>query len=373
MKGRRWGIFFITAIIVTGLADGCGKNTEVSTVSVDEQKITDQSINEESENNIEEDHDKTVNVANEIVELDKEVAGHKDVEEKIKNAVATQNVKAFSFTDLTDHEFEFSSGVGGWATVFNVDTDGSFKGSYHDSDMGDVGEGYPNGTFYFCSFSGRFTKPKKINDYTYSVKIASMKYDDQVGTEEFADGMKYVYTEPYGLEDADEILIYLPGSPISKLPEPYMEWVRNAIINENETVLPFYGLYNKKLEYGFSSILVEKTAIDIELEEIEKQAEAIMADFETMSQQGMNSACYEVYALWDDELNSIWSRLKEKLDKETMDQLTVEEREWIKYKEAEVKKAGADWEGGSMQPMIEYDMAGMLTRERVYILAAYLR
>ena len=81
----------------------------------------------------------------------------------------------------------------------------------------------------------------------------------------------------------------------------------------------------------------------------------------------------KLYKLWDDELNSIWGRLKEKLDKETMEALTLEEKEWIKYKEAEVKKAGAEWEGGSMQPMIESDMASTLTRERVYVLAAYLR
>lgn len=373
MKARKYEIFFVAMIIVTGLVCSCGKNTEINTINVDNQNSINQSPNEESEKNTEKEQSGTKDSVDEKVEEDKKVGENKDFKEKIKKAIAKEQEEAFSFKDLKDYEFEFSSGVGAWATALSIDGDGSFKGTYHDADMGDTGEGYPDGMFYFCSFSGKFTKPKKINDYTYSVRIASIKYDHQVGTEEYGDGRKYVYTEPYGLEDSDEILIYLPGSPISQLPEPYMDWVRSAIFNENETVLPFYGLYNKKIEDGFSSFLVEKTAIDIELENIEKQEEAIMANFDNMPQQEMNNACYEVYQLWDNELNSIWSRLKEKLDEDLMAQLTNEEREWIKYKEAEVKKAGAEWEGGSMQPTAEYGTASRLTRERVYILAAYLR
>ncbi|MEI3551359.1 MAG: hypothetical protein V8Q17_01855 [Acutalibacteraceae bacterium] len=46
--------------------------------------------------------------------------------------------------------------------------DGSFEGSYHDSDMGFVGEGYPHGTVYICEFSGTFNNIQQIDDNTYA-------------------------------------------------------------------------------------------------------------------------------------------------------------------------------------------------------------
>ena len=77
--------------------------------------------------------------------------------------------------------------------------------------------------------------------------------------------------------------------------------------------------------------------------------------------------------LWDDELNSIWGRLKDKLDDDTMSKLTEDERNWIADKEAKVKAAGADPEGGSLQPLLENSEAAELTQARVYYLAQYLR
>lgn len=52
--------------------------------------------------------------------------------------------------------FVFSSGAGGWFTELELQPDGSFTGSYHDSEMGEFAEDYPNGTVYVCEFSGRF-------------------------------------------------------------------------------------------------------------------------------------------------------------------------------------------------------------------------
>ncbi len=42
-----------------------------------------------------------------------------------------------------------------------------FEGSYHDSDMGFIGEGYPHGTVYICKFSGVFDNIQQIDDNTY--------------------------------------------------------------------------------------------------------------------------------------------------------------------------------------------------------------
>ena len=53
--------------------------------------------------------------------------------------------------------------------------------------------------------------------------------------------------------------------------------------------------------------------------------------------------------------------------------LTENQKEWIKNKEAAVKDAGADFEGGSMQPMIENSTAADWTKKRVeYLMAKYV-
>ena len=146
----------------------------------------------------------------------------------------------FSFADLPDTLF-LSSGVGAWASELSVNADGSFTGQYHDMDMGVTGEGYPNGTQYLCRFSGQFTQPVKLNDYTYSMEIASMTSDppDQVTIH---DGIRSIASGPAGLENCERILLYLPQAPVSQLPEDFLSW---AHIYEPRETLDLYGIYNE--------------------------------------------------------------------------------------------------------------------------------
>ena len=58
------------------------------------------------------------------------------------------------FAQIKDRVFTFSSGVGGWSTELNVGENGAFTGNFHDSEMGETGEGYPNGSMYGCLFHG---------------------------------------------------------------------------------------------------------------------------------------------------------------------------------------------------------------------------
>lgn len=70
----------------------------------------------------------------------------------------------------------FSSGAGGWSTTLTLSQDGSFTGAFSDSEMGERDENeYPNGTVYVCNFSGQFKDIKKVNDYTYSMTLDSVK------------------------------------------------------------------------------------------------------------------------------------------------------------------------------------------------------
>ena len=61
---------------------------------------------------------------------------------------------------------------------------------------------------------------------------------------------------------------------------------------------------------------------------MENKAQVIKDQLEdgSLSQGDMNQLSAELYALWDDELNSIWKRIKNKLDADAMEALTKEER-----------------------------------------------
>ena len=153
--------------------------------------------------------------------------------------------------------FVFASGVGAWDTQVSIAPDGSFAGTYHDSDMGDTGEGYPNGTEYICEFSGQFSQPTQVDDHTWSVQLESLSYDGTPETEEIQDGIRYVYSTPYGIEGGQEFLIYLPFTPVADLPEGFRSWVGSQLVdsdNNQLTELPFYGLYNVTTQEGFSGL-----------------------------------------------------------------------------------------------------------------------
>ncbi|WP_026511669.1 lysozyme inhibitor LprI family protein [Butyrivibrio sp. LC3010] len=95
-------------------------------------------------------------------------------------------------------------------------------------------------------------------------------------------------------------------------------------------------------------------------------------DWGAMPQVELNITTGEMYDLWDKELNSIWNNLMEEVAPEKKEELLSDQRAWINRKEAAVKAAGKEAEGGSLQPQLENGMAWSYTRKRVYYLASVL-
>lgn len=150
--------------------------------------------------------------------------------------------------------FTFSSGAGAWGTSFELNLDGTFTGQYHDSDMGDVGSEYPFGTEYICNFRGKFDTPKQINQFTYSMNLEYIETEENVGEMYYDDMVRYIYSEPYGFDNADEFLIYLPGCPLSKIPDEFLGW--SSVNTEIRETLPsgYYGIYNVGGMEGFEGM-----------------------------------------------------------------------------------------------------------------------
>lgn len=282
----------------------------------------------------------------------------------------------FAFDDVSDIEFTFASGAGGWSTYLYIEEDGTFYGNFHDSDMGCTGEGYPGGTIYYCDFSGKFTNPVKIDDYSYQFEIESLKCEKEEGEEEIIDERLYIYSYPYGLDDADKLYMYLPGKDTKDFSEELQMWL---FLTDDENELPFYAIYNENSEYGFVGYQYESESVyDKIMEDLEKVKEETDEYEESLksgilSQIEMNQTSQTIFTCWDNELNSIWNDIKLYLPEEEYNQVLSEQREWIQKKDAKAEADAADCEGGSLYPSIYYGSEAESTRERCYELAEYLK
>lgn len=120
--------------------------------------------------------------------------------------------------------FSFLSGAGGWSTELQLNQDGSFTGQYHDSEMGDIGEDYPHGSVYVCSFAGEFVDFEKLSEYAYKMNLTNLTTENTTGEEWIEEQIRYVASDPYGLEEGSEFILYLPDTPISEVPEEFLIW-----------------------------------------------------------------------------------------------------------------------------------------------------
>lgn len=122
-----------------------------------------------------------------------------------------------------------------------------------------------------------------------------------------------------------------------------------------------------------SSVAQKKGTIQTELDEIEEASDKFKnMDWGNMPQQTMNKNAADWYKLWDDELNSLWERLMEKIKLARKDNTVFLQKEWIQEKEDKIKKAGSEAEGGSMQPYLEACEGMRLTRARCYYIGSLL-
>lgn len=157
--------------------------------------------------------------------------------------------------EILPRGYLFCSGAGGWSTELSLEPDGSFTGMHHDSNMGERDEEkYPNGTVYICQFRGKFAQPEPVDGTTWTMRIESLELDHPAGqSEEIEDGIRYIYTDPYGLEDTEELTVYLPDTPAEGLSEDVL-WAVRGPYDWSPTEAGTLGLtilYNAAQDHGF--------------------------------------------------------------------------------------------------------------------------
>lgn len=167
-----------------------------------------------------------------------------------KYSSSESNPELLNYIQLPD-SFIFTSGAGGWATELSIANDGTFSGQYHDSEMGAVGEGYPNGMVYYCNFYGYFSDISKISEHVYHVSLDYLEIEDTPGTTHIEEGILYEAADAYGLAGASDIYIYTPGTPIKDIPAACLIWMIGRA--DGEFLEDIFVLYNVHGEYAFIS------------------------------------------------------------------------------------------------------------------------
>ena len=132
--------------------------------------------------------------------------------------------EADALPDALPLDLTFASGAGAWCTGLTLERDGSFAGAYHDSEMGDQGECYPNGSCYISTFSGRFGRIQQVDDHTWAMSLEELTVQETPGEEWIEDGIRYIAAEAYGLEEGTEYLLYSPETPTEGLDEEFLTW-----------------------------------------------------------------------------------------------------------------------------------------------------
>lgn len=279
-----------------------------------------------------------------------------------------------NFATLSKRRFEFCSGAGGWSEEFTIEKDGYFTGKFHDSNMGSTGEGYDNGTFYGCSYSGHFTDLIKINDYTYQMKLADISYKEPVDTEEIRDNVRYIYTKSYCLGGTDTFTIYLPGTPMSELAEEERIWLYSN--NQSDAELTMIAIVDKENGYGiysyerFSPLEDAQMTFHMYQDSYHYYSDKLSEAYTTAEMVEYSGRMYE-YS--DECLNYIWNLIRYNVEEDKYSVILDEQRQWIVNKENSGEEAMAEYEGGSLA-MVNYNSTlASLTIERCEELIEYLK
>ena len=83
----------------------------------------------------------------------------------------------------------------------------------------------------------------------------------------------------------------------------------------------------------------------------------------------MHEGIAELSEAWENELNTIYSLLMEKLPKKDKIKLENEQKKWLKNRDIKAKKVAKEAEGGTMEPLLFTSSIEELNEERAIELA----
>ncbi|MBE5902833.1 MAG: DUF1311 domain-containing protein [Pseudobutyrivibrio sp.] len=275
-----------------------------------------------------------------------------------------------TFEELSKHNYSLSSGAGGWSDDFNIEKDGFFHGHYHDMDMGDTGDDYPNGTMYICDYEGHLSNIQKIDEYTCKMEVSDLKVTSSE-TEYIEGGVRYIPSEPYAFCDTEEIEIYLPGKPTSEISEELQVWLGFVYLDEVPEKIEDIALVNASQELGMTSY--DRKEAKEEAKDFYNNAkssydyfnESLQSAVTTVEMVDISSA--QANAV-DDILNEMWILVKYNTDQETFNKALDEQRQWLADRDKQLDELPNE---GSLAPVDRNGLYAELTLERCEELLNY--
>ena len=164
--------------------------------------------------------------------------------------ITTDEYKGAQLWKKLPSSYVYASGAGGWSEFLTLNSDGSFVGDFYDDCY------FYDGLFYeaVCEYNGKFTTPRKIDDYSYSTSVEYLNVHQRVGMTYKKAGSQYdcVCVSPLGMRKNSEIIIYLPGTKVSQMPE-MARVILQVYLENNPYYIPYdtYVLYNVDLNSAF--------------------------------------------------------------------------------------------------------------------------
>ncbi|MGP5412814.1 hypothetical protein [Brachybacterium paraconglomeratum] len=126
--------------------------------------------------------------------------------------------------ELEGKTFVFSSGAGAWGMSYEMGADGTFTGSFHDTD---AGGGSEPGTAhqYLAEFEGRFEIGEQIDETTYALDLAELELTTPSSGTAQEDDLEIEYVpDVYGLDQCRDFRLLLPDTPTSSLNDSQTLW-----------------------------------------------------------------------------------------------------------------------------------------------------
>lgn len=142
----------------------------------------------------------------------------------------------------------------------------------------------------------------------------------------------------------------------------------------DELKIDFTYDYSEDIKADVDNVVLNSTSLQEELTNIDKITQKYTPLAEAAQTQGeMNIAAQWLYTIWDAELNNLWSRFSNSADRQTKENLLVDQRNWINMKEEiTLLSIGSREENGSMYLLLESSFLEEITEKRAYVLAREL-
>ncbi len=143
------------------------------------------------------------------------------------------------------------------------------------------------------------------------------------------------------------------------------------IESDDDQKIDFSYDYTEDIKKEVEAVASGADSLQAELEGIEKLAQNYEAFLqEAMTQDEINVSSKWLLAVWDTELNNLWSRFSDSADQQTKETVLAEQRNWISMKEeVTLLSIGISEENGSMYTFMQNSFLEEITRNRAYILA----